>query len=67
LGATSGEETGIDDVAAARSRHRGGVNVVFCDGHVAFIDDTIQSQTTPPYGTWQRLVWIDDRLPVEVP
>lgn len=68
----AGGETGIDDAAAARSRHRGGVNVLFCDGHVAFIDDTINSRidwtTTPPtYGTWQRLVWIDDGRPVEAP
>jgi prepilin-type processing-associated H-X9-DG protein len=58
----------MDDAAAARSRHRGGVNVVFCDGHVSFIDDTIESKTTPPnYGPWQRLAWIDDGLPVELP
>ena len=35
------------------------------DGHVAFIADTIDSQVTAPYGTWQRLAWIDDGLPVE--
>jgi hypothetical protein len=45
---------------------------VFCDGHVSFIDDTIDSRvdltTTPPtYGTWQRLAWIDDGRPVELP
>jgi prepilin-type N-terminal cleavage/methylation domain-containing protein/prepilin-type processing-associated H-X9-DG protein len=61
---------GSDDAAAARSRHRGGVNAVFCDGHVQFIADTIDSQSavnTPstPYGTWQRLAWIDDGLPVD--
>lgn len=27
--------------AAARSRHPGGVNLVFCDGHVSFANDTI--------------------------
>lgn len=63
---------GIDGAATARSRHRGGVNVLFCDGHVGFIDDTIDSRvnvtTTPPtYGTWQRLAWIDDGRPVELP
>jgi prepilin-type processing-associated H-X9-DG protein len=71
-GSTIGAESGIDDAAASRSRHNGGVNVVFCDGHVAFIDDTIESRitmsTTPPtYGTWQRLAWIDDGRPVEAP
>jgi prepilin-type processing-associated H-X9-DG protein len=58
---------GADDAATARSRHRGGVNVVFCDGHVAFVDDTIESKTTAPYGAWQRLAWIDDGLAVEAP
>jgi len=66
-GAIQGEDLGGDDAATARSRHRGGVNVVFCDGHVSFVDDTIESKTTAPYGAWQRLVWIDDGLPVDVP
>ena len=66
-GVTQNEERGGDDAAAARSRHRGGVNVVFCDGHVSFVDDTIESTTTAPYGAWQRLAWIDDGLPVVVP
>ncbi len=56
---------GLDGSAASRSRHRGGVNVLFCDGHVAFIEDTINSSTVSPYGTWQRLAWIDDRQPVD--
>ena len=60
----TGNNQGIDGAAAARSRHRGGVNAVFCDGHVQFISDTIDSRTTSPYGTWQRLAWIDDGLPV---
>jgi prepilin-type N-terminal cleavage/methylation domain-containing protein/prepilin-type processing-associated H-X9-DG protein len=63
---------GADDFASARSRHRGGVNAVFCDGRVQFIADTIESQSavnTPatPYGVWQRLAWIDDGLTVELP
>jgi len=58
--------------SGATSRHRGGVNVLFCDGHVGFIDDTVESlvdlSTTPPrYGTWQRLAWIDDGRPVDPP
>ena len=44
------------------------MNAVFCDGHVAFIADTIESKTTAPYyGVWQRLAWIDDGQPVVVP
>jgi hypothetical protein len=48
------------------------VNVLFCDGHVAFIEDTVESfvdlTTNPPrYGTWQRLAWIDDGQPVDPP
>ena len=63
---------GSDGVASSRSRHRGGVNVLFCDGRVQFIDDTINSiidtSTTPPtYGTWQRLAWIDDGQAVTPP
>lgn len=61
------DRVGIDGTAAARSRHRGGVNVLFCDGRVGFIDDTIDSSTVSPYGTWQRLAWIDDGRPVELP
>jgi prepilin-type N-terminal cleavage/methylation domain-containing protein/prepilin-type processing-associated H-X9-DG protein len=40
--------------AGARSRHTGGVNVVFCDGHVSFMTDTV------PLSTWQALGWIAD-------
>ena len=61
------DKLGIDGFAAARSRHRGGVNVLFCDGRVQFIDDSIDSSTTSPYGTWQRLAWIDDGQPVTPP
>jgi hypothetical protein len=43
------------------------VNVLFCDGRVQFIDDAIDSRTTSPYGTWQRLAWIDDGLSVTPP
>ena len=47
---------GADDsnYASPRSRHPGGVNVVFCDGSVHFIQDGINSTT------WQYLGWIDD-------
>lgn len=40
--------------AGARSRHTGGVNVVFCDGHVSFMTDSV------PLSTWQALGWIAD-------
>jgi len=40
--------------AAARSRHPGGVNAVFADGHVIFTSDTIDLVI------WQRLAAIDD-------
>ena len=64
---SAGADLGVNTAATSRSRHRGGVNAVFCDGHVAFIADTIDSQVTTPYGVWQRLAWIDDGQPVEVP
>jgi prepilin-type N-terminal cleavage/methylation domain-containing protein/prepilin-type processing-associated H-X9-DG protein len=58
---------GSDCFATSRSRHRGGVNVLFCDGRVQYIDDAIDSSTTSPYGTWQKLAWIDDGQPVTPP
>jgi prepilin-type N-terminal cleavage/methylation domain-containing protein/prepilin-type processing-associated H-X9-DG protein len=66
-GTQSGTRLGIDGFATSRSRHRGGVNVLFCDGRVQFMDDSINSSTTSPYGTWQRLAWIDDGQQVELP
>jgi prepilin-type processing-associated H-X9-DG protein len=66
-GTQSGERRGIDGFATARSRHQGGVNALFCDGRVQFINDSIDSSTTSPYGAWQRLAWIDDGQPVTVP
>lgn len=64
---SSAEQLGADGFASSRSRHGGGVNVLFCDGRVQFIDDSIDSNTTSPYGTWQRLAWIDDGQPVTPP
>jgi prepilin-type processing-associated H-X9-DG protein len=67
-GTQAGDQVGLDGVATSRSRHRGGVNVLFCDGRVQFIDDAIESRTTPGnYGTWQRLAWIDDGQAVSPP
>jgi prepilin-type N-terminal cleavage/methylation domain-containing protein/prepilin-type processing-associated H-X9-DG protein len=40
--------------ASARSRHAGGVNTVFCDGHVAFIANDVDLTT------WQCLAWMND-------
>ena len=57
---------GDDDAnsASPRSRHPGGVNVVFCDASVHFIGDNIDTHTptsaSDPPGTWQRLGWIAD-------
>ena len=45
---------GASDYATSRSRHSGGVNVVFCDGSVHFIADSIDSKT------WQCLGFIAD-------
>lgn len=56
----SGRSRGLTGYAGARSRHVGGVYALFCDGHVQFIADTIESNPVAPYGTWQRLAWIDD-------
>jgi prepilin-type N-terminal cleavage/methylation domain-containing protein/prepilin-type processing-associated H-X9-DG protein len=47
---------GGDDVnyASPRSRHPGGVNAVYCDGSVHFIQNEINT------ATWQSLAWIAD-------
>jgi prepilin-type N-terminal cleavage/methylation domain-containing protein/prepilin-type processing-associated H-X9-DG protein len=64
----SGDRRGIDGFATSRSRHQGGVNVLFCDGRVQFIDDSIDSNAAGPnYGTWQKLAWIDDGQQVTPP
>ena len=43
-----------ENYASPRSRHAGGVNVLFCDGSVHFVSDNVDSTT------WQSLGWIDD-------
>jgi prepilin-type N-terminal cleavage/methylation domain-containing protein/prepilin-type processing-associated H-X9-DG protein len=45
---------GLSDYAGARSRHPGGVNAVFCDGSVHFIQNSIDLTT------WQNLGFIAD-------
>ncbi len=44
--------------AAARSRHPGGVNALFGDGHVSFFSDTVDATV------WQWLGAIDDGNPI---
>lgn len=61
----AGYPSGHWQFAVPRSRHQGGVFSVFCDGSVQFIADTIDSSTTTPFGTLQRLVWMDDGLPID--
>jgi prepilin-type processing-associated H-X9-DG protein/prepilin-type N-terminal cleavage/methylation domain-containing protein len=51
------DSAGSDDTkcyAAARSRHPGGVNVVFCDGHLNFVPNTIDATV------WQNMGAIND-------
>lgn len=60
-----GGRAGFDGFATPRSRHRAVVNVLFCDGHVVAMGDDVDSLQFSPYGTWQRLVWIDDGHPIE--
>jgi prepilin-type N-terminal cleavage/methylation domain-containing protein/prepilin-type processing-associated H-X9-DG protein len=45
--------------ASPRSRHEGGVNAVFCDGSVQFLQDGIA------INVWQSLGWIDDGTAVD--
>lgn len=61
------DKKGLFGYATSRSRHPGGVHVLFCDGAVQFMSDSIDSRPTSPYGTWQRLAWMDDGLPVSLP
>ena len=42
------------EYATARSRHSGGVNLAFCDGHVRFIPDEIDTTV------WRNLGAIAD-------
>ena len=46
-----------NEYASARSRHPGGVNVVFADGHGSFVPDTVNLLV------WQRLASIADGQP----
>ncbi len=44
-------QSGSSQVTAARSRHRGGVNVSFCDGSVHFMTDFISANTWKALGS----------------
>ncbi len=52
LPCTSGDDD--SSYACPRSRHPGGVNVVFCDGSVHFLRNSVSSHV------WQSLGWIAD-------
>jgi prepilin-type processing-associated H-X9-DG protein len=43
--------TGRQSTVGASSRHSGGVNLLFCDGSVKFIKDSIAAQTWWALGT----------------
>jgi prepilin-type N-terminal cleavage/methylation domain-containing protein/prepilin-type processing-associated H-X9-DG protein len=49
-----------NNYASPRSRHPGGVNAVFCDASVHFIQDSIDTRV------WRNLGWIADGNPVVV-
>ena len=47
-GGATGGAAGSDTFASPRSRHRGGVYALFCDGHVQLVSDSIESNTSSP-------------------
>jgi prepilin-type processing-associated H-X9-DG protein len=49
-----GNGYGGDNFVSSRSHHSGGVNVLFGDGHIAFITDGVS------LNTWQSLAWVAD-------
>jgi prepilin-type N-terminal cleavage/methylation domain-containing protein/prepilin-type processing-associated H-X9-DG protein len=51
--------TYYNEYASARSRHPGGVNLVFVDGHVTFYSDTVNWQT------WQYISTIAGNEPIQ--
>ena len=55
----TGTTDGTQSYAGSRSRHPGGVNVVYCDGSVHFIPDGVDNEV------WWNLGWIDDGNPPE--
>ncbi len=57
LPCTSSSGSEDTQYAAARSRHPGGVSVLFVDGHVTFVEDEID------LGAWIAMAMINDSLP----
>jgi prepilin-type N-terminal cleavage/methylation domain-containing protein/prepilin-type processing-associated H-X9-DG protein len=53
----SGDEVNGNNYAAARSRHPGGVNAVFIDGHVEFFSDNIDRNTWRGLSTISMQPW----------
>jgi prepilin-type N-terminal cleavage/methylation domain-containing protein/prepilin-type processing-associated H-X9-DG protein len=51
---------GSDAFASSRSRHPGGVNVLYCDGSTHFVPDGVDIDV------WQSLGWINDGKTVAV-
>ena len=60
-GDSTGNPGGANNYVGSRSGHTGGVNVVFCDGHVTFVVNSVN------LATWQNLAWIADGNVVESP
>ncbi len=50
----SGTSSVVGSFASSRSRHPGGVNVLYCDGSVHFVEDSVDITI------WQNLGWIAD-------
>lgn len=48
---------------AARSQHPGGANVLFCDGHVQFISDSIQLPIWQAHATYAAQETISEAIP----
>jgi prepilin-type N-terminal cleavage/methylation domain-containing protein/prepilin-type processing-associated H-X9-DG protein len=54
IGDNGGILFGGNNYAGSRSQHLGGVNAVFCDGHVEFVSNSVSLTA------WQYLSWMND-------